>query len=212
MPAGRESRFDLRRLELDGDAHREWVVEKRVEPQNDPGLQMDADDDCGIDSCLVKCDRMVSRPCLLGAEPDLDAMLVAGTVASHQACAAERIDEDAEPFVSLLHAEVERCTRVRACVEHAAAGSLDRVLEECVDVPLPRGTVDAGVRPSRDVMVERHRPRPGLSTLPLPRASVPSTPQVARAPCVLPSRPARLATAAPRCRAGAAGRAASRGL
>ncbi|WP_252274791.1 hypothetical protein [Nocardioides sp. LMS-CY] len=99
---------------------------------------MDADHDRHVDHRDVAPDGvLLSDPRLLGAVPDLEAVLIDRSPLDRGRIAPERVDHDPDPLaLGCLDSKEHRCTVVPARVEEPTTRLVYRVGEELDDVPL----------------------------------------------------------------------------
>jgi hypothetical protein len=147
MPSAVYRLFEIILLELDRDAHRERVVSKRIEANEEICFEVDADNDRGVDTRNVEPEPMlVLEPRRFAPVSNLEPMLVGRTALNRRRVASERIAEDADALVvRALDPEVDRGSIGRTHVEDLAACPLDGRSQEGVDISSPRDAVHLGV-------------------------------------------------------------------
>ncbi len=150
VPAGRSRCGELGVLGVETDSHRQRVVQARVEPEQQPVLEVDAKDQGGIDPGDVAADGMpLLVPAGLAAVADLPPALVRRTVWDTPPGHPERVHKQADSLVlGALHSQVHRSSIRGAGIEHPPTACLDGGDEEGVDVAPSGHRVDAGVVPA----------------------------------------------------------------
>jgi hypothetical protein len=147
MPAVSHSTTQVGFFELDRDAHRQWVVPQRVKADEQPELEVDAEDDRGVDTSEVVAERMVVlHPGSLAAVADLNSVLVGWSPLDRSWVAAKRVAEDAEPLVVLpLNAQVYGGPVAAADIKEFGARLTNGVLEEDVKIVSTDHAIDVRV-------------------------------------------------------------------